>query len=744
MARGLKIGFPTHRTLGAVQGSLSLSGKDAAFIADFVPPSAAEQDWVDRANGAGVIWATDFRNSGDVNNWRFTNGIGWDPNPSSGDGLTVTRNGLGKKGGPCLRLREKTSGGEMGSLWWRNIDPAKTHYDTDPGAGIIDIGEHLYMQFAMKLNKTAIIDNQSDRISIKLAWFTTSADSNVGQECIMNIDFGREYPRITGSTLTQSNDADRWDSVYLGGGDYDMQPGSAYGFCNYAGGGNNNTSAGCWYFEPDRWCTFLMHIVPGTEGGRNTVVQLFAARPDQASYTKIYDRNDIYIPLYENHTGYSAVAFIHREEDRTTGMSNSDVLVDEVIVSSQTIACPIAMSTLTSVLSSQTDDTWKKIAAGSAASGVSSNQKGNRLIDATTMTTNQENLCNVWNGAGVIPDRKELAIVRPGGHGDVGTTNVLTLSMLDATPGWTNRSTQTVTSGGDAETNGAANYSDGTPRHTHSMRRPVGWQDGVWLAGMDNFASPLGKNSSAYFSFPRDTNLWVAHGKGMTDAEFNVSGASWHGGFSVVDKSTGYIWAVRQGTSNYDPAMFVFDANVGPTYGDLLAVYKAYMPWGYMQGVILHDLNPKLLLVGDGITSALHYFDITTPPATGSTLTPQTLTTSGSPARFPGSGAGDAPGWVYHKRSRAVLCWDDDGANIIKLAIPVNLTGGTYTWSTLASAGGDTPTGEAADEVTGTHYGTNGRFNLIEDVAGERDILVLVNDSSEPTFVRKIPTRGYR
>lgn len=395
--------------------------------------------------------------------------------------------------------------------------------------------------------------------------------------------------------------------------------------------------------------------------------------------------------------------------------------------------------TLPAWAQTQTAGTWKKIAAGSAASGLDANQKGARLIDATSMTLNQDNIVGVWNGAGVIPDLAELCIARPGGHNDPGTTDVLCLGLRDDTPGWVNRSTQTVDSGGDDTSNGDADYSDDTPRESHTQRRPVGAGHSIWLAGMDNLASSLGVNSSAYFSFDRNTNVWTPHGKALTSGEFGASGLSFHGGVSLLDKSTGYIWLVVQKTDNFDVGIVVIDGNEGPTKGDILRKYHSYMPWGYQQGAIFHDLNPKLLVVGESF-GALHYLDITTLPADGATVTWNDLDFSGTPSRFPNGGAAQGY-WVYHKRSHAILCWDDDGANIIKLTVPADQVNGTYVWSSVA-LGGDTPT---ASPSTGTH----GKFNLIENIneaedeADEVDYLVIVNGVSEPTFAAKSPEDGF-
>ena len=91
---------------------------------------------------------------------------------------------------------------------------------------------------------------------------------------------------------------------------------------------------------------------------------------------------------------------------------------------------------------------------------------------------------------------------------------------------------------------------------------------------------------------------------------------------------------------------------------------------------------------------------------------------------------------MYHKPSRAILCWDGDGVNLRKLAIPASI-GSTWTWSRVSPASGNSVTPTAAET-----NGTFGRFNIIEDMGNGQSALCVVNSTTGPTFVYKLPVAG--
>jgi hypothetical protein len=100
------------------------------------------------------------------------------------------------------------------------------------------------------------------------------------------------------------------------------------------------------------WDTLLYHVTPGTSGGTGadrTRVEVWAAKPGETSYTKIWDVT--YTQGFTSGTtsvgaphlpGWNALilAIYHNGSAFTTSAFNFDY--DQVIFSKQFIACPAA------------------------------------------------------------------------------------------------------------------------------------------------------------------------------------------------------------------------------------------------------------------------------------------------------------------------------------------------------------------------------------------------------------------
>lgn len=381
---------------------------------------------------------------------------------------------------------------------------------------------------------------------------------------------------------------------------------------------------------------------------------------------------------------------------------------------------------------SMTDKTWAAVAGGAGYG--STYQNGNRAADVISDAgTTGPNLMAAYTGACVCGTR----LVHPacGGHGDRSLNDVISVNVRSEQPGYVlNRAETSDRSGGDTSNNGAANYGDGRPRSIHGYERFVGTPTAAWLTAMDAMATGgVSYSSSASFRFNIDGNGdWDAYSQALDNTQW--SGGAWLGGASCYDPTTGYIWTFAQGTSlSTDYCCYVRDASTGT----VVRRYKGYMPYGYGQAKVLWNKSPKVIVLAEGFNPSLRYLDISSLPADDSTISFTALTTSGT-ILLPGGGSAHG-GMVYHPAGGSLYFWDGTGtrSSINKVPIPNDVTGGTYTGSTVAADGSNTVTPSAAQA-----NGTFGRFNLIENVGEGRDALVIVNAITEPLYVYKLPAAG--
>src|SRR5690606_30957885 len=63
------------------------------------------------------------------------------------------------------------------------------------------------------------------------------------------------------------------------------QPGGDYSGCGTSGG-----TDGCWLFNGAEWTTFLYHLVPGTDGNKDTLFEVFVARAGQTEYETVFSQ----------------------------------------------------------------------------------------------------------------------------------------------------------------------------------------------------------------------------------------------------------------------------------------------------------------------------------------------------------------------------------------------------------------------------------------------------------------------
>lgn len=331
-------------TLGAL---LRFTSADAGLInitgsRHILEAGGDSGSWAERSTAEGVIWATDFPDDASVSNWRWNNdGCGpscgdWDPDSSAADSELITYQASGsfRAGSGVMRLEDVPAGvGLNQALWGRTLDNTATSGNNDNDF-VVPPGTPLYLQFAFKTNAARLDEAGND--GLKIASLTCCANnSNTNQEMFFGRQFSREFPMIQGATTTQS---DPWESIDLGGGNFDLQPGSTFGSCLYPG------PSGCWLLHADEWVTVYIRLVGGTEGGQNTQVRVQVAREGETVWTKWYDRADNFISAasggYQGVDGYAAAIFWNRAQDTSDNTAGMYHFIDDVIVSLDEIAIP--------------------------------------------------------------------------------------------------------------------------------------------------------------------------------------------------------------------------------------------------------------------------------------------------------------------------------------------------------------------------------------------------------------------
>lgn len=345
-----------------------LQDEQGNAIASACGTADAEADWQARANGSGVVWYHDFRTAAEVANFRWVGGYGLDPGDVALPGRCIRNASDGITGGGCLELIHPVgSNGAPG--WWRPFAPMSGTSNgrgvDDPGAGgTLDLapwdtsnrsvneqfrrayyanpayigaagfsadqfnGSEFWLQFRIKIDPKRYLPGTPN--AGKLSFLATTQQT-LNQEIVHQNMQDR-------SSLWYTNfgsSPDTGGSMGVNGGT--KQPGSDYTACGTQGGG-----AGCWLFNGGEWVTFLYHVVPGTDGEKNTLFEVFAARQGVTQYETIFSQQNT-INFSDTSTGHPQG---YNSFQPSNYMNNQNTSVswyqryDQIIFSHSSIPCP--------------------------------------------------------------------------------------------------------------------------------------------------------------------------------------------------------------------------------------------------------------------------------------------------------------------------------------------------------------------------------------------------------------------
>ena len=334
--------------------------------------NSAEADWLLRSGGQDVVWFHDFRSDAEVNAFRWTNGVGNDPN-ATGNARSCNTRRITTDGvtGACLEIL-RNAGEDDGSDWWRPYSPIVGSGNgrgiDDPGAsgtitpqsysptqgggqiaawgakgfyghssyhtGSVFDGTEYYLQMRVKMDPRRTTSGNL-MYGGKLTYQTVTNNSNVFQELVTNSggalsgsDVGdtnifRIYGAAGHNPLEDADSLGR-PGCQVGSdlADYNASPKVYCQFVTDDGvaGGTINE---CWAWSGG-WDTIMYHLIPGRDGVQETLLQIYAAHPGQTSYTKIWDEtftqgyeggitngyNALICSIYQNFTNNSE--FWHR------------------------------------------------------------------------------------------------------------------------------------------------------------------------------------------------------------------------------------------------------------------------------------------------------------------------------------------------------------------------------------------------------------------------------------------------
>ncbi len=329
-----------------------------------------ESDWQARIRGPGVVWYHDFRTDAEVDNFRWVGGRGNDPDDVIRPGLCIRNTSDGITGGGCLELIYPV-GSSAAPGWWRPFAPFSGSSNgkgtDDPAAnGTLDLppwdptdrGVNEGFRRAYYANPAYIGASgfSRDRFNGSEFWlqFRIKVDPNrflAGTPSMGKLSFLATTQQTLNQEIVQQNQRDRralWYTNFgsspdtggsMGTSGGATQPGGVYQDCGTLGG-----TSGCWLFNGGQWTTFLYHLVPGTDGNKDTLFEVFVAREGQTTYETLFTQLNT-INFSETNLGHPKG---YNSFQPSNYMNNQSTSVewyqryDQIIFSHEFIPCPKA------------------------------------------------------------------------------------------------------------------------------------------------------------------------------------------------------------------------------------------------------------------------------------------------------------------------------------------------------------------------------------------------------------------
>lgn len=524
----------------------------------------------------------------------------------------------------------------------------------------------------------------------------------------------------------------------------------------------------CWSYSGG-WDTLLYHVTPGSyngsapglgpNGGALCQIQVYAAHQGETSYTKIWDMpyelsgwglNDGVFD--QGHAGYMSF-YLQPYSNGAQGIpqplpftlrASQFILAKGDGTNNIPIPCPQDYTGAPAWFVNMPNQTWTQIAAGAGFG--SAYQNGSTLDNVVSnVYGGQEGLVNAWNGGAVDQSLNELSIFASGGHGAYAGNEAYVCKIDAAVPGWIRLNTPTPNSQVVSPTavNQNVQNLDGSPIPTHTYSHSVAangflWRHAAPAQGGGVFDSTVvfkfNRASLVGQSLPLSTaGPWTNLGLGVpTLAGGGNLVAGWlEGSSSIYERMNNNIWTMFvDGADGNGIGCYSTNATTGIHTQWPFSIQGTPVACSALAYGLRNANDPGIWAHLDYENGAFKFVDLNNP--SGQTGGLSTLTLSGTLS------VGEGAGMVYHPASRAFLLWDNSGANLQKVVVPVTSpVSGTYVASTVSPASGNT-----VIPSTAQGNGTFSRFNIIEDMGNGQSALVVFNDLSQPIYVYKLPVNG--
>lgn len=315
-----------------------------------VAGNALLADWIARSTAPGVTFASDFSGPNDFVLASTNGGHVFAPGMNEAVLSRVVKDTTdGLTNGCCLRIDTPAAAGANGASWMFPFNSAWTQNSDSFGAS------EFWIQFRFKIPASRLTlsncgGNQRGWKWMNIAQYSPTSTSsqsfsNTAAEVVLQDtnqlglpqayhQDGSSFPPFQGSAggqITLQTAVDRGAS--FSGGDR---------YCHYPSG-----TAGCYFFPTDEWVAFMVRLkVPSYAGSAGNEFDLLFARRGATSWTQLFNDRDFTLGSPNSSgggfTGLNGGHFLTYETNRVNSTDDTWHRYDQVIVSTQEIALPIA------------------------------------------------------------------------------------------------------------------------------------------------------------------------------------------------------------------------------------------------------------------------------------------------------------------------------------------------------------------------------------------------------------------
>lgn len=692
-----------------VPASVSASGHIGAIFASNM---SAASDWAARSTAAGVVQAIRFASSASVTSYTHSGASSVNVVHDPADGVI---------GDGCLRINVPSTAGADSGAWRAPLNAAWTADGQGFGAS------EFYIQYRVKFGANRLTPSSGGGgfkvMNLAEYKFSSpnSSQSHTGNEIVMNNGYWygvplmyREHPS-TGPTdlnFVDGNGIHLQTAVDNGAGVSD--PYARY--CLYQSG---SASAGCYPWYVNEWLTIYLRlkIVSYGGSGAGNELDMYIARDGETNYTQLQNFRDFVIGSDSAvPNGVNGIWFLPYDTNRTSASYDTYHKYDQLIVSTQPIACPQAraLGDAPSWFTSLAEKTWATpVSNWIGASGVK-----DPLADSTNAgTSGHHSVYDAYNGLVTDQAIKTIGAMANGGHNDYYGNEVYALDFRQSSPAWVRlRDASTHTGSGSL-----TKFADGRPCSLHTGTSLAGY-NGVWCITGMTATNYLGYSpAQQWWKFDAvGTKDWIDMGTGYSSASSGAMGRT-----GLYDPVTDEFVSIHGG--NFTPSI----QYVSRLTGTINASNNNALDIGNNM-IAAIDYTHRILIAYDGSGGGNRYFWRKLSDRTGAWNGPIAATNNIIPY---------AQTFVWHAASNGFLSYDRSSGAITKLTPTYNGSGDltALAWTSHAKAGGTNPPAPFTSNGSSLYS----RCGIIDDMGNGQSMFFAVPAYQSPdVWVMKLPVGG--